>query len=62
MSEPRAIVFDVEAWDINGPQHIHKRLSQRQISAVIAELQARIADLEQQLEQFGAYKIINKIS
>lgn len=47
----RAIVFTVEAWDINCPQHIHKRFSQQQISPVIAELQARIAELEIELEQ-----------
>lgn len=47
----RAIVFTVEAWDINCPQHIHKRFAQRQIAPVIAELQAKIADLEQQLRQ-----------
>lgn len=46
----RAIVFTVEAWDTNCPHHIHKRFSQRQISPVIAELQARIAELEKQLE------------
>ena len=47
----RAIVFTVEAWDINCPQHIHKRFAQRQITPVIVELQARIADLEEQLRQ-----------
>jgi len=47
----RALVFTVEAWDINCPQHIHKRFSQRQISPVIAELQARIAVLEKKLQQ-----------
>jgi predicted pyridoxine 5'-phosphate oxidase superfamily flavin-nucleotide-binding protein len=49
----RAIVFAVEAWDVNCPQHIQKRFSQRQISPVIAELQARIAELEKQLLQGG---------
>ena len=47
----RAIVFSVEAWDVNCPQHIHKRFSQRQIAPLIAELRARIADLEDQLRQ-----------
>lgn len=47
----RAIVFTVEAWDINCPQHIHPRFSQRQIAPVIAELQTKIADLEEQLRQ-----------
>lgn len=47
----RAIVFTVEAWDVNCPQHIHKRFSQRQVAPVIEELQARIAHLEKQLLQ-----------
>jgi predicted pyridoxine 5'-phosphate oxidase superfamily flavin-nucleotide-binding protein len=42
----RAIILTVEAWDINCPQHIHKRFSQGQIAPVIAELKARIAELE----------------
>jgi predicted pyridoxine 5'-phosphate oxidase superfamily flavin-nucleotide-binding protein len=45
----RAILFEIEAWDVNCPQHIHRRFSQRQVSQAIAELQARIADLEGQL-------------
>jgi predicted pyridoxine 5'-phosphate oxidase superfamily flavin-nucleotide-binding protein len=45
----RAIVFTVEAWDINCPQHIHKRLSQRQVQPVIEQLQRRIAELEDKL-------------
>jgi uncharacterized protein len=47
----RAIVFTIEAWDINCPQHIHKRFSQSQIAPVIEELQAKIADLEEQLRR-----------
>jgi len=47
----RAIVVTVAAWDVNCPQHIHKRFSQRQIAPVIAELQAKIAALEEQLQQ-----------
>lgn len=46
----RAIVFNVEAWDINCPQHIHKRFSQREIKPVIDGLKARIAELEAALE------------
>jgi predicted pyridoxine 5'-phosphate oxidase superfamily flavin-nucleotide-binding protein len=33
-----AILFSVEAWDVNCPQHIHRRFSQRQIAPVISEL------------------------
>jgi predicted pyridoxine 5'-phosphate oxidase superfamily flavin-nucleotide-binding protein len=47
----RAIVFTVEAWDINCPQHIHKRFAQRQVAPVIEQLQGRIAELEEQLRQ-----------
>lgn len=47
----RAIVFTVEAWDINCPQHIHKRFTQRQITPLIEELQGRITDLESRLAQ-----------
>ena len=45
----RAIVFTVEAWDINCPQHIHQRFSQRQVQPVIEQLQRRIAELEDKL-------------
>lgn len=46
----RAIVFTLEAWDINCPQHIHKRFPQRQIKPVIDGLKDRIAELEAALE------------
>ena len=45
----RAIVFTVEAWDINCPQHIHQRFSQRQVQPVIDQLRGRIAELEAEL-------------
>jgi hypothetical protein len=47
----RAIVFTVEAWDINCPLHIHKRFSQREVRPVIEHLQRRISELEAQLAQ-----------
>src|SRR5262245_12397504 len=47
----RAILFRIEAWDVNCPQHIHKRFSQTQVAPVIEQLQARIANLETQLAQ-----------
>ena len=31
----RAILFEIEAWDVNCPQHIHKRFSQKQVAPVI---------------------------
>lgn len=47
----RAVVFTVEAWDVNCPQHIHQRFSQTQVGPVIDGLKARIADLEARLAQ-----------
>jgi predicted pyridoxine 5'-phosphate oxidase superfamily flavin-nucleotide-binding protein len=47
----RAVVFTVEAWDVNCPQHIHKRFSQAQVAPVIEQLQAKVADLEARLAQ-----------
>jgi hypothetical protein len=42
----RAILFQIEAWDVNCPQHIHKRFSQKQVAPVIEQLQGRIAESE----------------
>lgn len=42
----RAILFTIEAWDINCHQHIHKRFSQRQVAPVLAKLEARVRELE----------------
>ena len=47
----RAIVFTVETWDINCHQHIHKRLSEREVRPVIEQLQRRISELEARLAQ-----------
>jgi predicted pyridoxine 5'-phosphate oxidase superfamily flavin-nucleotide-binding protein len=47
----RAIVFRIEAWDVNCPQHIRKRFSQRQVAPVIEELQAKIAALEAEVNR-----------
>ncbi|MBD0267809.1 MAG: pyridoxamine 5'-phosphate oxidase family protein [Cyanobacteria bacterium Co-bin8] len=41
----RAILFTVEAWNWNCPQHIPIRYSEAEVAA----LQARVAELEQQL-------------
>ncbi len=42
----RAIVFEIEAWDVNCPQHITPRYSQDQLAPAIAKLQTRIEELE----------------
>jgi predicted pyridoxine 5'-phosphate oxidase superfamily flavin-nucleotide-binding protein len=45
----RAIVFTLEAWDVNCHQHIHKRFSQGQIAPVIEKLERRVKELEAEL-------------
>jgi predicted pyridoxine 5'-phosphate oxidase superfamily flavin-nucleotide-binding protein len=50
----RAILFTVQAWDVNCPQHIHERYSRRQIAPVIEDLQKRIAELEAEVERLRA--------
>ncbi len=42
----RAMVFEIEAWDVNCPQHITPRYTEAQIAPAIAKLQARIDELE----------------
>ena len=50
----QAILFEIEAWDVNCPQHIHKRFSQKQVAPVIEQLQGRIAELQAELQQLNA--------
>lgn len=50
----RAILFTVEAWDVNCPQHIHQRFAATQVAPVIERLQSRIDALEAELEQLRA--------
>jgi predicted pyridoxine 5'-phosphate oxidase superfamily flavin-nucleotide-binding protein len=45
----RVIVFEIEAWDINCPQHIHKCFPQREVALVVEQLQQRVQELEAQL-------------
>ena len=48
----RAILFQIDAWDVNCPQHIHKRFTQKQIAPVIEQLQAKIAELEARIVEY----------
>lgn len=45
----RAISLTVEAWDVNCPQHIHRRLPASHVAEVVEKLQRRIAELESQI-------------
>ena len=42
----QAVVFEVDAWDINCPQHITPRYTEAEIGGIIAPLKLRIAELE----------------
>lgn len=45
----RAIVIEIEAWNENCPQHIPQRFEAEDVARVLAEKDARIAELERQL-------------
>ncbi len=47
----RAIVFEIEAWDVNCPQHITPRYTEAQIAPALAKLQARIDELEAEVKE-----------
>jgi predicted pyridoxine 5'-phosphate oxidase superfamily flavin-nucleotide-binding protein len=49
----RAILFHVEAISENCPQHIPIRYSVAEVEAMVAPLQTRIAELEQQLSHLN---------
>ena len=42
----RAVLFTIEAWDINCSQHITERYTQAEVALAVGGLRQRIADLE----------------
>jgi uncharacterized protein len=42
----RAILFGIEAWDVNCSRHITARFSEAEVAQAVSALQARIAELE----------------
>lgn len=42
----RVIVFTIEAWDVNCPQHIEPRFTEQDIAQRLADVNKRIAELE----------------
>lgn len=46
----QVLLFTVEAWDANCPQHIPQRFEAEDVARVLAERDARIAELEARLE------------
>ena len=45
----QAVVFEVEAWDVNCPQHITPRFTEPEVASLVGPLQARIGELEAQV-------------
>lgn len=52
----QVLVFEVDAWDANCPQHIPQRFEAEDVQRALAERDARIAELERQLSQVGEQK------
>jgi predicted pyridoxine 5'-phosphate oxidase superfamily flavin-nucleotide-binding protein len=50
----RVILFTIDAWDVNCPQHITQRFTTQEIAAATAELRGRIAALEAENAQLRA--------
>jgi predicted pyridoxine 5'-phosphate oxidase superfamily flavin-nucleotide-binding protein len=48
----RAILFSVEAWDANCPQHIHKRFPQSVVAPIIEKLQTQVQELKERLAEY----------
>lgn len=48
----RAILFSVEAWDVNCPQHIHRRFLQSDVAPIIEGLQQQVAELQRRLSKY----------
>ena len=45
----QAILFTLEAWDANCPQHIPRLYAEEDVARIVGELEARIAALEAQV-------------
>lgn len=46
----RAILFDIDVWQANCPQHIPRKFPEADVAHAIATLKARIAELEAEIE------------
>ena len=53
----RAVLFEIEAWDVNCPQHIPRLLGEEKVTERVAPLAARIAELEAELASLRGAKV-----
>ncbi|WP_119272644.1 pyridoxamine 5'-phosphate oxidase family protein [Taklimakanibacter deserti] len=56
----QAILFEVEAWDINCPQHIPQKIDASDVEQVLLQLKARIARLEAENAALRGTSSLNK--
>jgi predicted pyridoxine 5'-phosphate oxidase superfamily flavin-nucleotide-binding protein len=45
----QVVLFEIEAWDVNCPQHIPQKIDAADVAAALAHRDARIAALEAEL-------------
>jgi predicted pyridoxine 5'-phosphate oxidase superfamily flavin-nucleotide-binding protein len=45
----QAVLFEIEAWDVNCPQHIPQKLDAADVAAALTQRETRIAELEAEL-------------
>lgn len=45
----RAILFHIEAWDVNCPQHIHRRFPEAAVDQVVTSLRGQITELQEEI-------------
>lgn len=53
----RVILFHIEAWDINCPQHITRRFDEHTVALTIAKLRAKNEALQAELDQLKAQAV-----
>jgi uncharacterized protein len=51
----QVICFTIEAWSANCPQHIPQRFEAEDVARVLAEKDAKIAELERQLDEASKF-------
>jgi predicted pyridoxine 5'-phosphate oxidase superfamily flavin-nucleotide-binding protein len=56
----RAVRLDIEAWDVNCPQHIPRRYGAAEMTAVIESLRRRIDELEAELDVLRGREAIGR--
>jgi predicted pyridoxine 5'-phosphate oxidase superfamily flavin-nucleotide-binding protein len=55
----RAILFTVEAWDVNCSQHITERYTQAEVAVAVSGLRDRIAALEAELASLRGHSAVS---